>query len=56
MVPDDMGFVQDDPPPVDLEEGGRGAGTLLLLWLHTGSTLNLKVILINYGVKKKKSY
>ena len=52
MVPDDMSFVQDDPSPVDLEKGGRGAGTLLLLlWLHTGSTLNLKVILIGYGVK-----
>ena len=53
MVPDDMSLVQDDPSPVDFEEGGHGAGTLLLLlWLHTSSTLNLKVILISYGVKK----
>ena len=44
MVPDDVSLVQDDPPPVNLEEGGRGAGTLLL-WLHTGSTLNLKLVL-----------
>ena len=45
MVPDDVSLVQDNPPPVNLEEGGRGAGTLLLLWLHTGSTLKLKLVL-----------
>ena len=45
MVPDDMSLIQDDPPPMNLEEGGCGAGTLLLLWLHTGSTLNLKLVL-----------
>ena len=45
MVSDDVSLVQDDPSPVDLEEGGRGAGTLLFLRLHCSSTLKWNLIL-----------
>jgi hypothetical protein len=45
VIPDNVSLIQDDPPPVDLEEGGCGTGALLLLGLHSSSTRKLKLIL-----------
>ena len=45
MVPDDVSLIQNDTSPVDLKEGGCGAGALLLFRFHTGTTLSLNILL-----------